>query len=204
MTNLKTKNIMKTGLHPRMVPRLAQHTDTSAISHIVKQVNKGIKDNTEESGFLIFDLGINEYARKLRSPNRYSFVVEGPSGAAIGFILCMDRQGVEADLQNGQLGYEKDILSIPFDKAGGENFIWGDQMAVFPPPERRSGVGRSLLENVFQAMREANIKHFFGMIALHPHTNIAGLNFLIKSDVILIGARAFRGMKWGVVYHEVY
>ncbi len=198
------KKIMKIGLHTKILTRLVQHSDTSAISYIVKQVNKSINFNTEESGFLIFDLGVEEYTRKLRSPNKFSFVVEGPSGEAIGFILCIDRQGVERDLQNGQLEYEKEILNIPFDKARGENFIWGDQMAVFPPSERYLGVGRSLLENVFQAMKAARIKHFFGMIALHPHTNIAGLNFLIKSGLLLIGTKNIQGMKWGVVYHEVH
>lgn len=149
-------------------------------------------------GFLVYVLSEAGYARRM---NPY-LAISGDAGTLAGFLMCYDGTFLRELMADGAISHQDGAVGFLL-RADDSLFLFGDQIAISPTASRR-GVGRELMCNMFERMRETGLRRMYVTILHRPVRNVASIQFCEG-----LGAQCVREvtnkdeLTWGVYLFEL-
>lgn len=157
-----------------MKVRHAELKDAGAIHETAASLK--IEDQaTHAHGFLIYVLKEERYKKRIEiSP--FFYVVE-VDNCIKGFLMCYDDRTLQELAHEGEMTHEGNvprfILSQP------PPYVFIDQIGILKACSG-SGLGRSMVETLFEEMKAHSISTAYVAIVLGPVENTASLSFFQK------------------------
>jgi len=174
--------------------RKAKPEDAKAISELAKAVKLNLGNPRKDRGFLVYILDEEEYRERILGA-KYFYVAER-EGKILGFLVCYDDVSLKKLIDEGEFADEKKFMK--FLSKQKIPFILGDQIAV-DPDNTSKGVGKSLVDKLFEEMLEESITDFYGAILHKPIKNTASINFWeMLGCKLLLEVTNVDGLTWGI------
>ena len=151
--------------------RQATVKDAEQIVEIAKSL-KYDPSKEQEEGFLVYVLDYDGYRSRIKR-NLYFYVAESDSQID-GFLMSYD--DITLRILDGcyAMNHQAGLARFLFSKDA--PFIFTDQIGV-KRETNRSGIGRALMNRLFQDMRTAKIPQVYGGILHEPTRNEASIAF---------------------------
>ncbi len=175
--------------------RRAVVEDVSKIRKLAESLRINL-NKPQEGGFLVHVTYTQGYAARL-AKNPFFYVAER-EGEMAGFLMCFEDKALENLVQRGVMTAEDNTFDFIFSQP--RPFLVVDQIGV-DRDYARQGVGRALMQGLFDDPRGIKIKDLYAEILHAPARNQTSINFF--------SSLGFRGIKeltnsdnntWGI-YH---
>ena len=151
--------------------RRAEEKDT----HQIYEISKSLKINYQQpqkNGFLVYLLEAEDY--KIRINNTDFFYVVVLKEKVHGFLMCYDNKELNYLAKKEYLLHESEIINYVLNQKS--PFIFGDQIGI-SHDNSRQGIGKLLMDKLFEDMKLRDIKRMFVAILHKPIRNTASLKF---------------------------
>lgn len=157
-----------------MIIRKAKSEDLKGICKVAEAV-KVDYNNPQKNGFLVYGLNDEGYAQRIISSDYFYVTLSG--NEVVGYLMCYDDENLRNLMKTGKLNHEDMLTKTVSEQQG--RYIFGDQIGVIPD-KALNRIGTSLMEALFDDMREAEISNMYVGILHEPALNIASKKFCEK------------------------
>jgi len=154
-----------------------EYGDGKIISELIESTNiKHSLENNSNSGFLLYNYGEDNYNKRLKLSNNYSFGCF-ENNKLVGCVLAYS---LDFLIKNNQfIKHEEKVIN--HIKSLNREIIWGEQIAL-EFNKRRRLLGKLMMKSIYKEMISQNIYFFSCMVALYPNLNKAGLHFMLSDN----------------------
>ncbi len=154
--------------------RKATLKDLEGICEVAQSVKLDY-ENPQDQGFLVYVLDKEDYTKRINSSDY--FYVALSEDKVVGFLMCYDNENLNDLIENRELDHQ-DMLTKRVSEQQGE-YIFGDQIGIITDKALEK-VGTSLMEALFDTMKENLIYEMYVGILHEPFINEASKQFCTK------------------------
>lgn len=155
-----------------MIIRKATTEDLEGICEVAEAVKLDY-DAPQKFGFLVYGLEQEKYNHRINSSDFFYVAVHDDS--VVGFLMCYDNETLNRLKESGELDHEDNLTKTVSEQQG--DYIFGDQIGVIPDKTLR-GVGRSLMQKLFDDMQSKGIDTMYVGVLEEPALNEASKIFV--------------------------